>query len=150
MKEVFTLTGNDIPENSLEITMPRLILGVNRNFIISNSFSANVEADMLITFDGKRNVLIKSNPISIDPQLGFQIGYRNFAFIRAGIGNFQKETDFEKGEVLTFQPNIGLGINIKNKIIIDYALTDLGNSSIALYSNIFSLKFNINRLDSKK
>jgi hypothetical protein len=41
--------------------------------------------------------------------------------------------------------NIGIGINIKDKLIIDYALTDLGNQSIALYSNIFSLKFNINK-----
>ena len=61
MKEVFTITGNEIPENSLEITMPRLILGVNREFVISNSFTANAEVDFDITFDGKRNVLIKSN-----------------------------------------------------------------------------------------
>ncbi len=145
MKEVFTITGNEIPENSLEITMPRLILGVNREFVISNSFTANAEVDFDITFDGKRNVLIKSDPISIDPHLGMQLGYKNFAFIRVGIGNLQNETDFEKGEILSFQPNIGIGINIKNKLTIDYALTDLGNQSIALYSNIFSLKFNINK-----
>jgi hypothetical protein len=38
-----------------------------------------------------------------------------------------------------FQPNIGLGFKYKG-IQIDYALTDLGNQSAALYSNIFSLK----------
>jgi hypothetical protein len=40
---------------------------------------------------------------------------------------------------MSFQPNIGLGFKYKG-IQIDYALTDLGDQSAALYSNIFSLK----------
>jgi hypothetical protein len=41
-----------------------------------------------------------------------------------------------------FQPNIGLGFKYKG-IQVDYALTDLGNQSAALYSNIFSLKVDL-------
>ena len=37
-----------------------------------------------------------------------------------------------------FQPNIGVGFKYKG-IQIDYALTDLGDQSAALYSNIFSV-----------
>jgi hypothetical protein len=40
------------------------------------------------------------------------------------------------------QPNIGLGLKIKS-VSLDYALTDIGDNSVALYSNIFSLKFDL-------
>ena len=42
----------------------------------------------------------------------------------------------------TIQPNIGLGLKIKS-VSLDYALTDIGDNSVALYSNIFSLKFDL-------
>ena len=45
-------------------------------------------------------------------------------------------------EKLNFQPNIGLGFKYKG-IQIDYALTDLGNQSAALYSNVFSVKVDL-------
>ena len=45
--------------------------------------------------------------------------------------------------IYTIQPNLGIGINIKG-VEIEYALTDIGDVSIAEYSNIFSLKFNLN------
>jgi hypothetical protein len=66
-------------------------------------------------------------------------------FLRGGFGNFQQETNIDGKKRTTFQPNIGVGIVIKKIVAIDYALTDIGNASIALYSNVFSLKVNINR-----
>lgn len=145
MKEVFTITGNEIPENSLEITLPKLILSAGRKFKISESFSALADIDADITFDRMRNVLIKSDPMSIDPHLGVELSYKNFLFFRGGVGNIQNETDMNGKKVKTFQPNMGVGIKIKDTVSIDYALTDIGDNSIALYSNIFSLKFNINK-----
>jgi hypothetical protein len=145
MKEVFTLTGNDIPSNSLEITLPKLILSAGRDFKLSPNFNLMPVLDVDITFDGKRNVLIKSNPISIDPHLGLELSFKDIIFVRGGVGNIQHETDMFGKKITTFQPNIGLGIQIKNTVEIDYALTDIGNQSIAVYSNIFSLRFNINK-----
>ena len=94
-----------------------------------------------------RNVLIKSDPLSIDPHFGLELGYNNLIFLRGGIGNIQEERDQNDVLKKSFQPNFGVGINIKNIITIDYALTDIGDNSIALYSNVFSLKFNINKKD---
>jgi len=145
MIEVYSQTGNEIPENSMEITMPRLLFGVARKFNISKKFTTLLEVDFDLTTDKKRNVLIKGDPISIDPHMGLEIGYNNFVFLRAGIGNIQDETNMNDETITTFQPNLGIGINIKNVVTIDYALTDIGNSSIALYSNVFSLKVNINK-----
>ncbi len=140
--ETFTLTGNEIPENSIEVTLPRLLLGVAHQFTIKDKFTILPEFDLDLTFDGKRNTVIKSNFASIDPHLGVEFGYNGLVFLRTGIGNMQYVLDVTNKESLTFQPNIGIGVKIK-RIAIDYALTDLGNASAALYSNIFSLKFDI-------
>jgi hypothetical protein len=104
---------------------------------------------MDITFAVKRNVLIKSDPISIDPHLGVEFGYNDMIFLRGGFGNFQQETNMDGKKRYSFQPNIGVGIVIKKIVSIDYALTDVGNASIALFSNVFSLKFNINKKNAQ-
>ncbi|MBE9469433.1 MAG: PorV/PorQ family protein [Bacteroidetes bacterium] len=148
LEDVFVLTGNEIPENSIEITLPKFIIAAARKFIFSDKITAIAELDADISTDGKRNVLLKSNIFSVDPHLGIEVAYKNIVFLRSGIGNIQKEPDFDGKNDLTFQPNIGLGIKIK-RFSIDYALTDIGNNSIALYSNIFSLTYSIDKKDKK-
>jgi hypothetical protein len=144
MIEVFTLTGNEIPENSLEITLPRFLAGAGRTFRFSEKLSLYSEINMDITTDGKRNTLVKSGVFSIDPHLGLELSVSDFLFIRGGVGNIQKEYGIDGERITTIQPNVGIGLNIRNKVSIDYALTNLGNSSAALYSNIFSLRLNLN------
>ena len=141
MRDVFVRTGNEIPKSSMEITMPRLNLGAAHKFELPSNFGILVELDLDITTDGKRNVLIKGDPFSIDPHLGLEIDYHDVVFIRAGIGNIQDETGIDNIKHKTFQPNIGIGIRIKKVLTIDYALTDIGDQSLALYSNVFSIRF---------
>lgn len=133
-------TFNKAPEESIELTSPKLSLGVARYFSINQKFTLLAEIDLDCSFDGKRNTLIKSDFASIDPKLGLELAYTDFIFVRAGLGNIQEEIDFGSKKEWTFQPNIGIGIKLKN-LTIDYALTDIGDNSIALYSNIFSLKY---------
>ncbi|MEE4257282.1 MAG: PorV/PorQ family protein [Bacteroidales bacterium] len=144
MQDVFLATGNEIPENSLEVTLPRLNLGAGRYFRISDSFSSLVAVDLDMTFDGKRNTLIKSDPVSIDPKLGVEFGFKNIVFVRGGIRNIQEETDFGDKTSITLEPNFGVGVRIKKMVSIDYALTNIGDSYF--YSNVFSLRID---LDSK-
>lgn len=144
MIEVFDRTDNDIPENGLEITMPRIILAGMRQWKIGKSFTYLAELDADLTTDGKRNVLIVGDPISIDPHFGMELGFKNIVFVRAGLGNLQKVTEITGKEVMTLQPNIGVGVKLKG-ISLDYALTDIGDASVALYSNVFSLRFNLNK-----
>ena len=143
-KDVFALTGNAIPENSLEITLPRLILGTAKTFKLSNKISSIVEADMNITFDGKRYSLLRTKVASFDPHIGFEIDYSKIVFIRGGIGNIQRIQLPGEIQQTTLQPNVGIGLRIKN-VQIDYALTNLGRSTGVLYSNVFSLKFDISK-----
>ncbi|MDD2412273.1 MAG: PorV/PorQ family protein [Bacteroidales bacterium] len=145
MIEVFEATGNEIPTNSIELTLPKLIIGASRKFELPKNITALVAIDFDITTDGKRNTLIKSKPFSIDPHMGFELGYQNLFFIRGGVGNIQQESDFEKDKYWSFQFNLGLGVVIKKILTIDYAMSDIGDNSIAIYSNIFSLRLNINK-----
>lgn len=147
MREVFTLTGNEIPENSLEITLPRFILGASRSFLFYEKFGLLASADLNFTTDGKRNVLIKGDPVSVEPVLGIELNYSQIIFLRAGAGNYQRYTMPNEKVRGSVQFNMGIGVVIRDILAIDYALTDLGDNSIALYSNIFSLRFNINRRD---
>ena len=143
MISTFISTGNELPQNGIELTLPKLILGVSKEFHLKNNINFLLELNTDISTDGKRNVLISGNPFSIDPHFGAEISIKNIVFVRAGVGNIQKTPDLTNKIVYTIQPNLGLGINIKG-IEIEYALTDIGDVSIAEYSNIFSLKFNIN------
>jgi len=137
---IFEATGNEIPTNSLELTLPKLILGAGKTFEFKNGWNATVVADFDFTFDGKRNTLIKSDAVSIDPHLGLEVGYKKIVAVRAGVGNFQQVPDFDGTNYASVQLNLGLGIGIKDLVYIDYAFTDLGNLSIALYSHLFSVK----------
>jgi hypothetical protein len=145
VKDVYAQTGNVIPDNSIEITLPKLIFGVARSFKIKQKFGLLAAADLDFTFDGKRNVVIKSKLTSIDPHMGIEADYKKIVFLRFGLGNIQQIKDFDNKKHTEVQPNFGIGIKINNKFFIDYALTDLGNASSALYSNVFSLKVALNK-----
>ena len=143
MQATFIKTGNSLPENGLEYTLPSANFGFGRDFELGKGFNFMAALDLDMTFDGKRNTLISSKVINIDPHLGIQFGYKNIVFLRGGVGNFQKETNFDNKQKYTCQINLGIGIGIKNIVFIDYAFCDVGDVSIALYSHIFSLRLAI-------
>ena len=147
-KQVLYLTKNDIPVRSTELTAPRLTIGGGYNFRVNNSLSLLTEANFDMTFDGRRNTIISSNPISIDPHVGIEAAIKNVFFIRAGVTNFQKALSdgdtLNQKKVWIYQPSLGAGFKIKN-VTIDYAFSNLANQSNPLYTHIFSLKFNLVR-----
>ncbi|MDR1758293.1 MAG: PorV/PorQ family protein [Bacteroidales bacterium] len=143
-QEVFLLTGNELPVNGLELTTPTLLLGGAKQVNFGKGFNATFALDFDCTFDGKRNVLIRSNFMSIDPHFGMEFAYKKIVAVRAGLGQLQQETDFDNKKKTTVQVNLGVGLCIKNIVTIDYAFTDIGDLSIAMYSHIFSLKIGLN------
>lgn len=138
--DVFTQTENEIPENSVEVTLPRLMLGVAREFKFGEKFTLLAALDLENTFDGRRNTLINTDLLSVDPRVGLEFGYANVVFVRTGLSYFQEVTEVD-GERLSMQPNIGIGIKIKS-VWLDYALTNV-DPTVADYSNVFSLKFDL-------
>jgi hypothetical protein len=150
-REVFYATSNDIPSNSVELTAPQLIPGFSYSFPINQKINLLAEVDFDITFDGKRNTVISSNPISVDPRVGLELSYNHAFFVRAGINNFQQTLDdrdtTNQKKIWIYQPSIGAGFKIGD-VQIDYAFTNLANQSNPLYTNVFSLKVDL--VDMKK
>lgn len=145
-KATFIATGNDVPSTSLEVTVPKLILGAARSFSFwKNRISVLGEVNFINTFDGERNTVVKTKLWSMEPAFGAEIGYKGIVYIRGGLGNIQKQlNDAATQYITTVQPNFGVGVKYKI-FTLDYALTDIGDRSTALYSNIFSLKIDINK-----
>ncbi|WP_299679188.1 PorV/PorQ family protein [uncultured Tenacibaculum sp.] len=130
--------NQELPETT-EITKPKLQVGVARDFKIGRYFNLLAEVDLNMRF-AETNDIISTSFLSIDPAFGFQLDYDQLVYLRVGAGNFQNTTEFNGEESLAVQPNFGLGFKYKG-IQIDYALTNIGSVGNALFSNIFSIKF---------
>jgi hypothetical protein len=151
-KQVLYLTDNDIPVKSVELTAPSLIVGGSWLFHLGRKATLRPAIDLDVTFDGMRNTIVSSNPVSIDPHIGLEAGYKDIVFLRFGIDNFQRALadgdTLNQRRVWIYQPSIGAGFKIKF-VTIDYAFTNLANQSDPLYTNIFSLKFDLGPLPKK-
>lgn len=129
--------NEELPETT-ELTLPKLQLGVARKFNFKEDFSLLTEVDLNFRF-AETNDIISTSFTSITPSLGMEFAYVDMVYVRAGVGNFQNIQQLDGSDSVGFQPNIGVGFRYKG-IQIDYALTDIGDQSAALYSNVFSLK----------
>lgn len=140
IKDAISGQNQELPENT-EITLPKAQFGMSKKFEFHNDTSLLAAANINMSF-ARTNAIFSTDGLSVDPALGFEYGYTDLVFIRAGVGNFQNVVQIDNTKKVGFQPNIGLGFKYKG-IQIDYALTDLGDQSAALYSNIFSVKVDL-------
>jgi hypothetical protein len=139
-KETLSLTGNELPINSLELTKPQLLLGIARTFSLAK-WQLRTETNLLITTDGKRNTLLSGDPFSIDPSLGAEASLRDLLFVRAGVNQFQRISNFGDDQAWRFRPGLGIGLKL-GKLLLDYGYTDLG-SDRNTFSHIVSLRLSL-------
>jgi hypothetical protein len=140
IKDAIPGENQELPEDS-EITLPKAQLGMAKKFIIRYDYSILAAVNLNMSF-ARTNDIISTDVVSVDPALGFEFGYTDLVFLRAGVGNFQNVEQIDGTDKVGFQPNIGVGFKYKG-IQVDYALTDIGDQSAALYSNIFSVKVDL-------
>ncbi|MET0636184.1 MAG: PorV/PorQ family protein [Chitinophagaceae bacterium] len=152
-KEALYLTNNKIPVKSTEMTAPRLVLGAARDFKLGKKTSLLAEANIDLTFDGRRNTVISSDPISVDPKLGLELNVNSVFFLRTGINNFQQGLDDEditnQKKVWIYQPSVGAGFKVQS-VTIDYAFTNLANQSNPLFTHVFSLRLDMVNSDKTR
>jgi hypothetical protein len=129
--------NQELPETT-EITIPKLQIGIAKLYRFHYDYTLEAELDLNVRFE-QNNDVISTTFASINPALGFEFGYLDMIYLRTGVGNFQNELQIDNSEDLTFQPSFGVGFKYKG-IQVDYAFTDIGDQSVALYSNVFSLK----------
>ena len=140
IKDAIPGQNQEEPE-ATELTLPKLQLGMSKLFTFNYDYTLRTEVDLICRFE-ENNDVISSSFVSINPCLGLEFGYTDLVFFRAGVGNFQNELQLDNSTPLTFQPNFGVGFKY-NGIFLDYAFTDIGDQSAALYSNVFSLKIDL-------
>ncbi|WP_374957683.1 PorV/PorQ family protein [Gilvibacter sp.] len=128
--------NQELPETT-ELTLPKLNIGVAKKFVFNYDYSLLAAVDLNMRF-AETNDIISSSFASVTPAVGLEFGYIDLIFVRAGAGNFQNIQQLDGSDNVGFQPNIGVGFKYKG-IQLDYALTDIGDQSAALYSNVFSL-----------
>lgn len=122
----------------IELTKPKLQLGVARKFRVAKYFNLLAALDLNMRF-AQTNDIVSSSVASLSPAAGFQLDYLNMVFLRGGVNNFQNTTAFDGDSTLSLEPNFGVGFTYKG-ISVDYALTNIGGASGTLFSNVFSLK----------
>jgi len=116
--------GDQIPVNSTELTLPRLVLGAGYQFTLPAQFTALVAADLEATTDGQRNTLLSAKPVSVDPRVGLEVGYHNLVYLRGGVGNYQRITNFDRKEQWKGQYSLGAGVAFSG-LRVDLALSRL-------------------------
>ena len=114
-----------------------------KKFDFNDRWSMLAEADVNLEFY-ETNAAISGKGFSISPQVGVELGYDEMIFVRGGLNNWQKVEQFNGKEKSQIQPNVGVGFKYKG-ISIDYALTNFGDSGLGLYSNIFSVRFEMDK-----
>lgn len=153
MREVFYETENEIPGKSIELTAPQLLVGGSYNFKLGRKLNLLAEGDLDVTFDGRRNTVISTNPVSIDPRLGLELSYKDVFFVRGGINNFQKVLDdrdtLNQRTIWIYQPSVGAGFKVGD-VQIDYAFVNLANQSYPLYTHVFSIRVDLKSKEEKK
>lgn len=143
-KKVLEATGNDILIKGTEITNPSIILAGALKSKVGNNIHLLTELNIDMTTDGKRNVLLSTDPLSFNPHLGLELDYKEAFYLRGGINNIQQvvdETEVNKKN-WTVQPNFGIGIKI-GPVLVDYALSNIGNVADTRLSHIFSLRLDL-------
>jgi hypothetical protein len=142
LKKAFDLTGNELPDNSLEITMPGITLAAARMFRLNEKWTVNPAVDIRISMDGRRHVLLPLGPLGLDPYAGAEFRFSDWLFLRAGAGNFQWVTGLNGKGNLNLRPSLGIGIQYRG-VFIDYAINGFSDLALAGYSNLISLRYHL-------
>lgn len=133
---------NPAPKDKMELTMPKLNLGMSRNFEINRDLELMPEAGINVDF-AKTAALISTDFASITPYAGAELKFQDMIFVRVGLNRFQNITDIENlKRKVSFQPSAGIGIKYQG-LTLDYAITNSGIGGSNFYSNFFSLKLDM-------
>jgi hypothetical protein len=132
-------SGDPIPKNSTEITLPRFVLGVGRRFELPKQFTALVAVDLETTTDGQRGTPISTKAVSVNPAAGLELGYRNLVFLRGGAGNYQQISSVvDKSMQWKGQYSLGAGVAVSG-LRVDLALSRLAVEKLGSASQTNSL-----------
>ncbi|KEY20282.1 putative type IX sorting system protein PorV2 [Kaistella antarctica] len=133
---------NPAPKDKLELTMPKLNLGMSRNIEINRDLELMPEVGINVDF-AKTAAVISTDFASITPYAGAELKFQDMIFVRVGLNRFQTITDIENlKRKVSFQPSAGIGVKYQG-LTLDYAITNSGIGGSNFFSNFFSLKLDM-------
>lgn len=133
---------NPAPLEKMEISLPKLNLGISRHFELNRDLDLLPEVGIHADFS-KTAALVSTDFASISPYFGAELAFQKMIFVRAGINRFQNITDIEnKQRKVSFQPNAGIGIRYRG-LTLDYAISNTGIGGSHYFSNFFTLKLDM-------
>ncbi|MDP5090843.1 MAG: PorV/PorQ family protein [Saprospiraceae bacterium] len=134
-KNILGVTGNDLPSERLEITNPQIVVGTSflKRF---NKIGISPELDFYIQTDGRRNTLLSTDKLSLDPAIGCEINFISKVFLRFGANQFQFFPVGNNQKTWAARPAFGAGFKTRS-IQIDYGFNDPGIGNGA-HSHIIS------------
>lgn len=141
-EEAFLLTGNAIPQNSIEWTRPSFRIGWAVHLWRERTFSVLPMADVVVFTDGMRNTLFPGRSLSADLGIGTELRYRNWVALRLGMTNFQRQRQWDGKAYLSFYPTAGIGIRLWH-FGIDYALANFTGFAQGMYSHLISARIDL-------
>lgn len=145
-KELSTIVNgeefNPAPKDKLELTMPKLNLGMSKNFEINRDLELMPEVGINVDF-AKTAAVISTDFASITPYAGAELKFQDMIFVRVGLNRFQTIADIENlKRKVSFQPSAGIGVKYQG-LTLDYAITNSGIGGSNFFSNFFSLKLDM-------
>jgi hypothetical protein len=126
---------------------------VGRRFSLGQKTHLLAELNADLTFDGRRNTVFSSDPVSVDPKMGLELSIKDQFFLRAGVNNFQRALadgdTLNQKRVWIFQPGAGVGFRLQ-QATIDYAFINLANQSNPLFTHVFSFRLDIKPVKNRR
>lgn len=143
-KQVLQLTGNAVPDRSVEVTVPRLILAIAYSRQVTAWMDLRMEVNLTLTSDGRRNTLLPTRFVSGEPTGGAEVILWDRLALRGGIWMVQKVPVLhEPGRwVWGVNPSLGAGILLR-RAEIHYALLGAGITHRILPSHVISLQIRL-------
>ena len=122
-------TNQELPETT-ELTLPKVQLGVAKDWAINRDISLQTALDLNIRF-AETNAIVSTRFASLEPAFGFEANYLDMVFLRGGVNNLQNEINYDNSNTVSWQPNVGVGFKY-NGVQVDYALTNIASVGNAL------------------
>jgi hypothetical protein len=143
------VNGSDVnpaPTEKMEVSLPKLKLGVSRRFELDAEAQLYLWPEVGAAVDFARtNAIVSGKGFSLSPMAGVEFSYLDTIFIRGGINQFQNVPNFEDDSSrLVAQPSAGVGIKYMG-LQLDYAISNAGVGGVGRFSNFFSLKFDMSK-----
>jgi hypothetical protein len=133
--------GDEVPSGENELIRPTVKIGVGRYFDFGD-FRLLVATDTDLRFENRRAFYINAGPVSFEPHIGAEVGYRNAVYLRAGITDFATDQNAS----IFISPTLGAGLQF-GAFNLDYGFASFaGVSSDLGFTHRISVNFTMGRL----